>query len=75
MTKNHGDEMHSRDQPVRGVQFFYVLFHVLGQIRRLVLGEDAQQRAQLQPPVLQWDTMPINYKAKLSEAIAAACMQ
>jgi len=39
-----------------------------------VLGEDAQQRAQLQPPVLQWDTMPINYKAKLSEAIAAACM-
>jgi len=40
-----------------------------------VLGEDTQQRAQLQPPVLQWDTMPINYKAKLSEAIAAACMQ
>jgi len=57
MTQKHGD-MPSRDQPITGVQFFNVLLHVLGQIRCFMLGKNAQQRAQLQPPVLHRYAMP-----------------
>lgn len=35
-----------------------MLLNVLGYVRRLMLGQNAQQRAQFQPPTLSWYTMP-----------------
>ena len=57
MTKRRGDDVTSRDQPISWVQLFNVLLHILGQICRFVLGKNAQQWAQLQPPALRRYTM------------------
>jgi len=47
----------SRDESRCGFQFFDVLLYVLGQVRGLVLRENAQQRTQLQPPIVHWYTV------------------